>query len=177
MILIKENDKLLLLTDVENEDDFIEMNSNALKVDNLPYSISNVYTWHPDFPEDISHIISDEASDIEELKIQKLDEVYNKFDDLMTNGTFTSSLGFEVDNRRGGGKDDKDNVSSLIDLGAETVYFRDANNNFHELTTDDLIILKQEMIQDGLGKYQWKWDKENEIMSAETLDALDSIEI
>ena len=46
-----------------------------------------------------------------------------------------------------------------------------------QLSLDDLRTLKQEMIQDGLSKYQWKWNKENEVMSATTIEDLIEIEI
>jgi len=172
MILLEENDNLILLDDVSDEEAFIEINSKAIRVDNLPYSISGIYKWNPDYPGDPDYIETDIDADIAELKKQKLEEVYDKFNDLMENGTFTSSLGFEVDNRRGNGKDDKDNVNSLIDLGQEPIYFRDSPGDFHSLDLADLQTLKQEMIQDGLSKYQWKWEKETEIMSCTTLDEL-----
>ena len=176
MILKQENDTLVLLDVVTaNEEEFIELNHGTFSVLELPYSISGYYKFDPEYPEDITRIQTDGVKDLEVLRKQKLEEIFNKFDDLMTEGSFETSLGFWTDNRRGNGKDDKDNVNSLIDLGNEPVYFRDKDGEFHSLTLDDLRTLKQEMIQDGLGKYQWKWDKEAAVVDAETVQDLREI--
>ncbi len=166
MLLRQQNDDLILVEINENEDEFIEINPNYIKADNLPFCLSGYYKYQD------QEIVPNQEKELEALKIQRMDEIQNKFNDLMFYGTFTSSLGFESDNRRGDGKDDKDNVQSLIELGQEPVYFKDADNNFHALTQENLITLKQEMIQDGLSKYQWKWNKENEIMQATDTDSL-----
>jgi len=166
MILRKDGDDLILIeTEYDDEDQFVALNPGFIKVENLPYSISGFYKYDID-----GNIVTNDEKDLQELKRQRMMEIQDKFNDMLNEGYFESSLGFVVDNRRGNGKDDKDNVSSLIDMGQEPVYFRDHNNNFQSLTLDQLRTLKQEMIQDGLSKYQWKWNKENEIMSAETID-------
>ncbi len=173
MILRIDGDNLILIKEeyIEDEDLFVELNPEFIKVDTLEYSISGFYKY------DGASIVTNPEKDLIELQNQKMQEVQDKFNDLMYEGTFESSLGFTADNRRGGGKDDKDNVSSLIDLGQEPVYFKDSDNQFQALTTADLQTLKQEMIQDGLGKYQWKWSKETEIMSTTLIVDLNSIEI
>jgi hypothetical protein len=155
-----------------DEDQYVELNSGFIKVDDLPYSASGYYKYDED-----NNIIVDNDKELDTLKLERMDEILVKFDELMFYGTFDCSLGFRADNRRGEGKDDKDNVQSLIDLGNEPVYFRDADNQFHALSIEELSTLKQEMIQDGLGKYQWKWNKENEVMSAATIADLQAIEI
>lgn len=167
MILRKLSDTEYKLIHIDaNEDNFVAVNTNFIKVDNLPFSISGFYLF------DGTSYTSNPEKDLEELKKQRMDEVLNKFNDLMTTGTFESSLGFTADNRRGEGKDDKDNVNSLIELGQEPVYFRDHDNQFHSLSINDLQTLKQEMIQDGLSKYQWKWNKESEVMAASDIQSL-----
>lgn len=153
----------------EDEDAFINMNPEFIKVENLPYSLSGMYILAEGTTD---QFIVNEVLELEESKKQRMEEVMSRFNDMMYYGNFETSLGFTTDNRRGDGKDDKDNVSSLIDLANEPVYFKDTNNNFHVLTIADLTILKQEMIQDGLSKYEWKWTKENEVMSATTLEIL-----
>lgn len=114
---------------------------------------------------------------IKKLKERKVSEVKSKFTDEQANRVFTCSLGFKVNNRRSGGNFDKDNVQSLIDLGVTPIQFRDADNQFHSLTTEQLETLKNEMIQDGLGLYQQKWDLENTINNATTLEDLENLEI
>ena len=175
MILRVENDNLIDI-DVgfmNDEQAFVEMNPEFIYVEELPYSASGYYKYDTDG----ETIIVDEERELQARKRERMDEILIKFDELMFYGTFTSSLEFRADNRRGDGKDDKDNVQSLIDLGNEPVYFRDADNEFHSLSIDELRTLKQEMIQDGLSKYQWKWNKESEVMSAENIDDLNDVEI
>jgi hypothetical protein len=171
MLLRQQNQDLIQVEIDENEDDFIEINPDYIKVSDLPFSISGYYLYSN------GEIIVNQDKELEALKLQRMDEVQNKFNDLMFYGTFETSLGFVSDNRRGDGKDDKDNVQSLIELGQEPVYFKDADNNFHALTQEDLITLKQEMIQDGLGKYQWKWNKETEIMNCTSTDELLGVDV
>ena len=177
MLLRVIGDSLIRIDDesrnTEEEILYAEMNAEFIYVEELPYSVSNYYKYDADG----ITIIVDEAKELEFLKNEKMDSVFYKFEDIMFNGSFTTSLGFEVDNRRGGGKDDKDNVQSLIDLGQEPVYFRDCEGEFHSLDTEQLITLKQEMIQDGLGKYQWKWGKEAAIMGAASIEELEAITI
>jgi len=175
MILRVEGDSLIEIDigDANDEQAFIELNDGFIYVEDLPYSASGYYKYGIDG----ETILVDDDKELNTLKLERMDEILIKFDELMFQGTFTSSLGFEADNRRGGGKDDKDNIQSLIDLGNEPVYFRDSNDNFHQLTIEQLQTLKQEMIQDGLGKYQWKWNKEAEVMGASSIEDLNNIEI
>jgi hypothetical protein len=155
----------------EKEDEFITVNPEFIKVSILPYSISGTYMYDTDE----TTIIVNQEKELQEYKIQKMNEIQDKFNDMTNMGTFLTSLGFVVDNRRGGGKDDKDNVGSLIALGQEPVYFKDHANAFHLLMQADLQILKQEMILDGLSKYQWKWSKENEVMGCLTIEDIVAI--
>jgi hypothetical protein len=122
-------------------------------------------------------LVVDSIKELEFLQAEKMRIISDKFSDMMVHGSLDTSLGFTIDNRRGDGKDDKDNVNSLIDLGNEPVYFKDTSNNFHVLTLQDLKTIKQEMIQDGLNKYQWKWQKQNEVMQSTTIDELYAIQI
>ncbi len=161
---------------VDDEELFLEINPDFIKCTNIPYSISGFYKFE-EGTENLTPptFLINEERELEALKNMKMDEVESEFEYIMEEGSFTCSLGFNIDNRRGNNKDDKDNVSSLIDLNNEPIYFKDTDNNFQILTVDDLKIMKTEMIQDGLSKYQWKWTKQNEIMSTTTLDELDNI--
>lgn len=119
--------------------------------------------------------IPNEDKELEELTVIKLEEVFNKFENDLKNGTMLSSLGFTVDNRRYADKNDKDNVQGLIDLGILEAQFKDADGGFHIVSAADLETLKLEMTQDGLGKYQVKWGLENLINNCTTLLELESI--
>jgi len=160
-----------LKLDESGEDEFIKMNPEYEKVTNLPFSTSGVYRK-------INNVfIVSEEHEMKSLLDLKLSQVEDIFDTMMFSGVFTSSLGFPVDNRRSEGKNDKDNVQSLIDLQLSPVYFKDSNNEFHELTIQDLETIKMEMVQDGLAKYQWKWAKQQELAAAQSLQELENIVI
>ena len=109
------------------------------------------------------------------LKEQKLLDLSIAFDNEFNFGSFTCSLGFRVDNRRYGNKNDKDNIQGLIDLGI--TIFKDADGAFHNLTPTELITIKNEMIGDGLSKYQTKWYFEGLIQAAQDEETLNSIQI
>jgi hypothetical protein len=109
------------------------------------------------------------------LKAAKKDELLNLFEEQFKNGKFMSSLGFEVDNRRYGSKNDKDNLLSLIDLGI--YFFKDANNATHTLTLQQMLTLKAEMSADGLQKYNKKWNFESLIASCVDKTELDNLNI
>jgi len=118
-----------------------------------------------------------EAMDItiKKLKEKKLQEIKTQFNNIKSTRTFKSSLGFNVDNRRDGLHFDKDNIESLIDLGVTPINFKDADGVFHSITLDDLKTIKMEMIKDGLAMYQEKWQLENQVAQATTIDEIKAI--
>lgn len=87
--------------------------------------------------------------------------------------TFKSSLGFTVD----GDARSRDNLSGLINIGAEPVAFRDHDNGDHSLTIDDLKTLLKEAQMNGAMLYQQKWALQKAIGEAKSLKALKAVEI
>ena len=87
--------------------------------------------------------------------------------------TFKSSLGFTVD----GDARSRDNLSGLINIGAEPVAFRDHNNGDHSLTLDNLRLLLKEAQMNGAMLYQQKWAMQKAIADAKSLKALKAVEI
>ena len=87
--------------------------------------------------------------------------------------TFKSSLGFTVD----GDARSRDNLSGLINIGAEPVSFRDHDNGDHQLTLDDLRTLLREAQMNGAMLYQQKWQMQAKIESTKSLKALKAVEI
>lgn len=107
-----------------------------------------------------------------------LQRVKNGFENEFSIHKFTSSLGFECDNRRYGSKNDKDNLQSIIDLaeanGDSAIMWVDAAGVEHTLTLADAKTLKNEMSADGLAQYHKKWQLESDIEAAVTVDSLKS---
>lgn len=85
----------------------------------------------------------------------------------------TSSLGFRVNS------DPKsiDNLDSLISIGDEMTQFMDYDNELHELSLDDLKVIKLEIQKNGCNLYKQKWDMKSRILSAKTKEDLDKIEL
>lgn len=100
------------------------------------------------------------------------EEVYNilreRLEESLKNGKFDSFLGFVVQNRRFGTKNDLQNVESLIKIGQ--YFFRDADDVTHTLTLEQMESLRLEMIQKGLEIYQEKFIKENLIQGLQTIE-------
>ena len=87
--------------------------------------------------------------------------------------TFKSSLGFVVD----GDARSRDNLSGLINIGAEPVAFRDHDNGDHSLTLNDLKTLLKEAQMNGAMLYQQKWAMQKAIGACKSVKALKAVEI
>lgn len=170
-MILKQNDrKLILINGIPDEDYFIQNNVNYIKVDSLPDSHYGLYMFDND-----DNIVVDSEEELALSKQNKMNKIKKKFESLTENGVFESSLGFNIDNRRSGNKNDKDNIESLITLGMEPIQFKDADGMFHELSLSDLSVIQLEMIQNGLQRYQWKWYVQNQVSEATTIDDVESI--
>ena len=117
----------------------------------------------------------------EDVRSQKLSELDSKFLVWYESGaTVTSSLGFVADSDSRAIMDISGLVTSLEAQPAETrstVAFMDANNQPHALTLDQLKTLQLEVIQNGQSAYAQKWTLRTLIESAESVEALQAIEI
>lgn len=104
------------------------------------------------------------------LKIARLDQAFALWrnDDAV----LVSSLGFTVDADERAMID----ISGLAALGVSAV-FMDAVNQPHELSAEQLKVLQREIIQSGSKAYQTKWAFRNAIISAETKEELNAIEL
>ena len=108
---------------------------------------------------------------LELVKVEKLAEIKQAFNQEQESGHTMSSLGFEVDATRRS----KDDIESLIYVGAFPVHFRDYNNSFHELSKEQAEVLKKEIIAYGLAVYQKKWDLEEAVKNATTIEEVEVI--
>ena len=126
-------------------------------------------------------IVSIPEPSIDDVKASKLNELDYKFMDWYEKGaTVTSSLGFVADSDSRAIMDISGLVTSLEAQPAETrstVAFMDAENQAHMLTLDQLKTLQLEVIQNGQSAYAQKWALRTLIESAESVEALQAIEI
>lgn len=126
-------------------------------------------------------IVAVPSPSVDDIKKLRLSELDARFMDWYESGaTVTSSLGFIVDSDSRAIMDISGLVTSLEAQPAETrstVAFMDANNEAHALTLDQLKTLQLEVIQNGQAAYAQKWALRTQIESAESVEALQAIEI
>lgn len=122
----------------------------------------------------VEYVEEKEDESLEFLKEQKLYELERAFSRWRNGGAYIySSLG--------GVKIDADqramiDVSGLAALDKPAV-FMDAENTPHQLTAEQIKILRREIVEGGNFSYQQKWDLRNQIKSAETKEELEKIEL
>jgi hypothetical protein len=155
-----------------NEEDlFLEINAKSgfKKIDKLPYSRYDFYKL-----DENGNIVVDIERELVQFKKDKKAEIKSEFLNEQKTGHFTCSLGFDID----ANDEALRNINSLIDyLPDDTteIQFRDYNNTFHTLTKPDLIKIKKEMITYGLSLYQKKWQLEQQIEQATTIEEVENI--
>ena len=118
---------------------------------------------------------------VEDVRAQKLSELDSSFMDWYESGaTVTSSLGFVADSDSHAIMDISGLVTALEAQPVENraaVAFMDANNVAHQLSLDQLKTLQLEVIQNGQEAYAQKWSLRTQIESADSVEALQAIEI
>lgn len=115
---------------------------------------------------------------LDEIRSHKLQELHAKFD-AWYNGEAVvySSLGFTADSDSRA-KADVDGLIEVMECtGAEASLFRDADNELHQLTLDNLKTLRLEIIQNGQFAYQTKWTFEAQIKALETRAEIEAVDI
>lgn len=125
---------------------------------------------------EIEYIEKEEA--IEDLRKPKRALLKMSFLDWRNNkATLQSSLGFKVDsNERANADVDGLLVAYEANQGAK-ILFRDADNQFQELTYNDLKVLKKEIVLNGIFAYEQKWGFDEQIEVSQTKEELNAIEI
>ncbi|MFV0626174.1 MAG: DUF4376 domain-containing protein [Alphaproteobacteria bacterium] len=108
---------------------------------------------------------------IEQAKSDKLSEIKTVFNHEQENGHCASSLGFEIDATRLS----KDDIESLLYVDLFPIKFRDHDNDFHDLTKEQAETLKKEIIAYGLAVYQKKWELEEAIKNATTIEDVEAV--
>lgn len=108
-----------------------------------------------------------------EARNNKLSELKKKSLDALENGYVDSSLGFKADANTTAVRD----LEGLAIIGADTVMFCDFYNEFHALTKEQVQTLQREVLLNGQNLYAQKWWFRQQINKAETVEAINAIEI
>lgn len=126
--------------------------------------------WIKLTPEEVEDIFNPKKP-IEQLKSEKLAEIKQCFKEQQEFGFCESSIGFNVDSTMRS----KMNIESLMNIGLYPVKFRCCDNQSHELTKDELSTILREVNEFNIGLYHKKWELEELVKQAETIEELESI--
>lgn len=102
---------------------------------------------------------------LEEIKNIRYKQIEERFNKISTTAYITSSYGFRVDANEVANR----NVEGLLKVmkadNEETVLFKDYDNNFHNVTLEELEKIQLEIIKNGQNLYKQKWNFISDIAS------------
>ena len=110
-----------------------------------------------------------------EAKTEKLTMLEAAFNIASQEAHCTSSAGFEIDADEIANR----NIEGLVLVmrPEETILFRAYDNTFHEVTREQLEVMRKEIVINSQYLYQAKWTFEAQIMQAQTAQAVADIDI
>lgn len=110
---------------------------------------------------------------LDELKEEKFKELKAAFQNTRKTAHCMCALGFEVD----ANEDANTNIVGLITVmkEGETTMFRAYDNSFHEVSREDLITIRDNIIKNSQFLYQMKWGMESRINNAVSEEELNSL--
>ena len=110
---------------------------------------------------------------LDEQKKARLAELETAFTRASQEAHCTSSVGFEIDADEIANR----NIEGLVLVmqPEQTTLFRAYDNTFHEVTREQLEVMRKEIVVNSQYLYQAKWTTEAQIKAAETAEALDTI--
>lgn len=167
-------------------------NHKFILIDDDRQRLENTIPFMPDLQE--TDIVSYEDSDIEqgydgawyekghapqipleEVRTKKLAELETAFNLASKEAHCTSSSGFEIDADEIANR----NIEGLVLVmqPEETTLFRAYDNSFHEVTREQLEIMRKEIVINSQYLYQAKWTIEAQIMQAQTAQAVADIDV
>ena len=112
---------------------------------------------------------------LDELKKARLSELETAFNAASEEAHCTSSAGFEIDADEIANR----NIEGLVLVmqPEETTLFRAYDNSFHEVTREQLEVMRKEIVINSQYLYQAKWTIEAQIMQAQTAQAVADIDV
>lgn len=132
--------------------------------------VSDVNNWHY-LKSKCPH--KTEEDKFNEAKQNKLSELKKTADSALNGAYVVSSLGFKADANPAAVRD----LEGLVVIGADSVMFCDYENNFHPLNKEQVLTLQREVLLNGQNMYAQKWTIRQQINEAESIEALNNIQI
>ncbi|MCZ4064119.1 DUF4376 domain-containing protein [Oxalobacter aliiformigenes] len=170
---IVENHKFILIDeDRQRLENTIPFMPGLKETDIVSYEDSEIEQGHDGVWYEKGHA---PQRPLEEVKTEKLAELETAFARASQEAHCTSSVGFEIDADEIANR----NIEGLVLVmqPEQTTLFRAYDNSFHEVTREQLEVMRKEIVINSQYLYQAKWTTEAKIKAAETAEALDTIVI
>lgn len=165
--------------DLDETDDFIPVNKAFREEDYETYVQPFVDMWEAEKERllALEEEIASTPPTLDEAKTAKLSEIKQAFETVSSSGYTVSSLGYRVD-ATSTSLTDVQGLIRLINSGhvSVPVMFRDYDNAFHETSLENLATLETEITVHGVTVYAEKWALEAQVTSAETVEAVQTVD-
>lgn len=145
-----------------------DIENNYISIEDTKQSDINGWTYRKELCP-----MKTEEDKFNEAKQNKLSELKQKADSALNGAFVVSSLGFKADANPAAVRD----LEGLAIIGADTVMFCDFYNEFHPLNKEQVLTLQREILLNGQNLYAQKWTIRQQINEAETVEAINAIEI
>ena len=142
--------------------------SNNIPIEDVQVSDIN-YGY---YPKELCPMKTEEDK-FNEAKQNKLSELKTKADQTLDNAYVISSLGFKADANPVAVRD----LEGLVIIGSDSVMFCDYDNEFHPLNKEQVLTLQREVLLNWQNMYAQKWTIRQQINEAESIEALNNIQI
>lgn len=146
-----------------------DIENNYISIEDTQQSDINGWTYRKELCP-----MKTEEDKFNEAKQNKLSELKNAVASAFKTAGVKSSLGFKID----ANEDAVRNLNGLVDIGHNNVSFCDYDNVIHEhVTAEQVKTMRNEVLLNGQNLYAQKWTIRQQINEAESIEALNNIQI
>lgn len=117
------------------------------------------------------------APTLEELRLQKKQELAAAFHTASSNAKVTTADGWQADANETAYRNVQGLLITMENTGLNAVSFCDADNNFHSLNQKELEAVQQLIIAHGQKLYAKKWQLREAIANAQSAEELAAIDV
>lgn len=122
-------------------------------------------------------LVTEDETSFEYKKKAKLELLNHRFELETKDAYILSSLGFKVDANTTANTNVDGLIKSLSATGVDKITFCDYDNQYHEVSIEDLKVIQLEIIQNGQALYAQKWYYRDKINSASSVEEIEHINI
>lgn len=126
----------------------------------------------------VTYTEEEQVIPLDDLKAQKSAQIKYAFLNWREQeATLISSLGFKADSNERANTDVNGLLVAYEGHQEAPITFRDADNQFHTLTYEQVKVLQLEIIENGNFAYAQKWAFDDQVEQATSKENLDAIEV